>query len=98
MGFRALEGSWLEGQDALVSTAVGALTFWLLGAIVGLLVSFWTFYGICNAQHRDRRARHRFTFSLCFEGTTAQVLLCLAAAAPPQMACYKFIPGAIGIL
>ena len=39
MGFRALEGSWLEGQDALVSTAVGALAFWLLGAVVGLLVS-----------------------------------------------------------
>ena len=38
MGLQALEGSWLEGQDALLSTAVGALTFWLLGAIVGLLV------------------------------------------------------------
>ncbi|CAL5219821.1 g1733 [Coccomyxa viridis] len=38
MGFSALEGSWLEGQDALVSTAVGALTFWLLGAVVGLLL------------------------------------------------------------
>ena len=38
MGLQALEGSWLEGQDALLSTAVGALTFWLLGAVVGLLV------------------------------------------------------------
>ena len=59
MGFRALEGSWLEGQDALVSTAVGALTFWLLGAVVGLLVRSRLYASACDALSRDRRELNR---------------------------------------
>lgn len=71
MGFRALEGSWLEGQDALVSTAVGALTFWLLGAVVGLLVSSSLNAGASDALSRDRKARNQARLQACCEGTTA---------------------------
>ena len=40
MGLGVLTGgSWSEPRDVLVSTAVGALAFWLLGAAVGLCVS-----------------------------------------------------------
>ena len=70
MGFRALEGSWLEGQDALVSTAVGALTFWLLGAVVGLLVRTRLYASACDALSRIRRERVKLQ-AYC-EGTTAQ--------------------------
>ncbi|KAK9909683.1 hypothetical protein WJX75_006002 [Coccomyxa subellipsoidea] len=36
MGHSVVAGSWLEGANPLVSTAVGALAFWVLGAVVGL--------------------------------------------------------------
>ena len=39
MGLGITVGSWTEPRDALVSTLVGALVFWLLGAAVGLCVS-----------------------------------------------------------
>lgn len=38
MGLNGVAGSWLEGTNPLVSTAVGALAFWVLGAVVGLCV------------------------------------------------------------
>lgn len=38
MGHSVVAGSWLEGANPLVSTAVGALAFWVLGAVVGLCV------------------------------------------------------------
>lgn len=38
MGLNVVAGSWLEGTNPLVSTAVGALAFWVLGAVVGLCV------------------------------------------------------------
>ena len=66
MGLQALEGSWLEGQDALLSTAVGALTFWVLGAIVGLLVCCRGPYNLRDGRPRDR--------GLMFERHTEQVL------------------------
>ena len=83
MGFSALEGSWLEGQDALVSTAVGALTFWLLGAVVGLLVSS-TFQAVVrSARHRDRKRCSRFAVPGCCEAKTAQKVVWLSAVASP---------------
>ena len=82
MGLNALEGSWLEGQDALVSTAVGALTFWLLGAVVGLLVSSTLCGTVLDVRHRDRICRDRYAVPGC-EGTTAQKVVWLFAAASP---------------
>ena len=83
MGFNALEGSWLEGQDALVSTAVGALTFWLLGAVVGLLVSSSFQAVVRSTRHRDRKRRNRFAVPGCCEAKTAQKVVWLFAAATP---------------
>ena len=92
MGFTALEGSWLEGQNALVSTAVGALTFWLLGAVVGLLVSTALVAIVRNARYRDRKRRGRFAVPGCCETTTAQKLCrCVQLPRPKWLATSSFL-------
>lgn len=87
MGLNVVAGSWLEGTNPLVSTAVGALAFWVLGAVVGLCVRFYFLpfsLPILNASVPEV-----VVDAVSLQATTAELpwVFCRAAASAKVVGC-----------
>lgn len=79
MGLNVVAGSWLEGTNPLVSTAVGALAFWVLGAVVGLCVRF---YFVPSPSLPDASVSEVVVDAVSLQATTAELPWVFAVQLP----------------